>query len=359
MNHVVANAEGVTADWLNAVVGDHPAFAGAAISDVTTEPIGSGMIARMVRAALAFDGATEAPSSVVVKFPSDDPGSFGLAAAMGLYELETRFYQDVAPMLDDFASPRCFAAAFDPDTSHFTLVLEDLSGSTRPGDVMVESELAECEAALNELARFQAPLWNNPQLEKLSWLGAERTHGVFDALPQGVGPFLDRFGASLEPKHVALFESVLPRAGEWVRSWTAPTVLQHGDFRSDNLLFGTTPATAPVSVIDFQTVRIGPPGVDAAYFLGSSLSTEKRRAVERELIATYHKTLVAAGVEDFDFDDAWSSYRAGALYGVMLFVGMASQVESTERGDLLIVDQIKRYADMAIDLESATAAGLV
>jgi hypothetical protein len=38
---------------------------------------------------------------------------------------------------------------------------------------------------------------------------------------------------------------------------------------------------------------------------------------------------------------------------------MASQVESSERGDRIIVDQIRRYADMALDLDSPLAAGLV
>ena len=46
------------------------------------------------------------------------------------------------------------------------------------------------------------------------------------------------------------------------------------------------------------------------------------------------------------------------MYGGFLFVGMASQVESTERGDRVIVNQIRRYADMAIDLDAPRAAGL-
>ena len=45
------------------------------------------------------------------------------------------------------------------------------------------------------------------------------------------------------------------------------------------------------------------------------------------------------------------------MYGVFLFVGMASQVESTERGDRVIADQIRRYADMALDLDAPHAAG--
>jgi aminoglycoside phosphotransferase (APT) family kinase protein len=144
-----------------------------------------------------------------------------------------------------------------------------------------------------------------------------------------------------------------------VRSWKAPTVVQHGDFRSDNVLYPIDPGSDRTVVVDFQTVRLGPPGLDPAYFLGASLPTEQRRAVERDLVAEYQERLVSAGVEGFDFDAAWAAYREGALYGVFLFVGMAGQVEDSERAVAVITDQIRRYADMAIDLEAPQAAGLI
>src|SRR5262249_42573155 len=114
-----------------------------------------------------------------------------------------------------------------------------------------------------------------------------------------------------------------------------------------------------VAVIDFQTVRLGPPGVDPAYYLGSALPTEDRRGAERELIAEYHEQLLRGGVEGFDFNACWDNYREGAMYGVLLFVGMAGQVPSTKRGDRLIAAQIRRYADMALDLDAPTAADLM
>jgi aminoglycoside/choline kinase family phosphotransferase len=358
LSQIVMGADALSADWFSSVLG-------ASVTDVELEPVGGGLIARMVRARLSYDidtdtdtdADTDAPSSVVVKFPTDDQGSLGLALAMGMYELEVHFYQDVAPLLGEMSIPRCYLAEHDSESGMFTLVLQDLSSSTKPGDVLTPCTLDECASALRELAKFQAPLWNNADLQELDWLtDARRTLGVFDSLPAGLDPFIARFGAALEPEHVELFKAVLPKSGDWVRSWTAPTVVQHGDFRSDNLLFGTAPGTAPVTVIDFQTIRLGPPGLDPAYFLGSSLSTEDRRAHEHDLIAGYHAQLNRTG---YGFDDCWNAYRAGAMYGVFLFVGMASQVESTERGDRVIVNQIKRYADMAIDLDAPAAAGLV
>lgn len=356
---VVASAEEMTADWFDLALNQAGVLGGARVTDVRFEAVGGGLMARMMRASLTYDAQTDAPDSVIVKFPTDDPGSLGLAQAMGFYEQEVRFYQDLAPLLSGMSIPRCYLASIDDDAQRFTLVLEDLSTTTRPGDVLTQSTVDECAAALEQLARFQAPLWNSTAAIGLPWLAdPARTFAIFDGLGAGLEPFIARFGASLEPEHVTLFEAVVPRAGEWARNWTAPTVVQHGDFRSDNLMFGATAGAAPVTVIDFQTLRLGPPGVDPAYFLGSSLSTETRRDVERGLVTGYHEHLIARGVTDFDFDDCWTAYRQGALYGVCLFVGMASQVESTERGDRVIVDQIRRYAEMAIDLDAQAAAGL-
>lgn len=359
MTELVAGPAQITAGWLTEVLGRSGALDGANIARVSVQRIGQGMLARMVRAELTYDRVCDAPSSVVVKFPSDDAGSLQVARAMGLYEHETLFYRDIAPMLEGVSIPQCYSAAMDEDSGLFTLVLEDLSSHSRPGDALAPCTLDQCASTLGELGKLQALLWNAPAVAKLGWLAdVQRTHAVFDSLPAGLNGFVARFGARLSGEHLNLFEAVLPRAGEWVRSWKAPTVIQHGDLRSDNLMFGVAPGAAPATVIDFQTVRLGPPGLDPAYFLASCLPTEERRAAERDLVAGYHNQLLQHGVGDFDFDACWSAYRQGAMYGIFLFVGMAAQVESTERGDRLIVEQIRRFADAAIDLDAPRAAGL-
>lgn len=355
---VVTSPAEVAADWIAAVLEQAGVPAGADVQSVTLEPVVGGTIARMVRASITYRGSTSGPATVVVKYPTDDPGSLGLARAMGFYELETRFYQDVAPLVPELGLAHCYLAQLADDGVQFTLVLEDLK-DMHSGDVLVAATDDECARALAELVKFQVPLWNSKDLARLAWLSdTSRTIAVFDALPAGLEPFLVRFGDRLAPEHVKLFESVVPRSGEWVRSWTPPTVVQHGDFRSDNIMFSDDPSVDRIAVLDFQTVRLGPPGIDPAYYIGSSLPTDRRRESESGLIRAYHRQLVSAGVQRFDFDACWNAYREGAMYGVLLFVGMASQVEASERADAMITDQIRRYADMAIDLESAQAAGL-
>ncbi|MDX1556253.1 MAG: phosphotransferase, partial [Xanthomonadales bacterium] len=284
----------------------------------------------------------------------------GIAELMGLYELEVRFYKDIAPRLPKLSIPRSHFAHIEDGSGRFTLVMEDLSANTEPGTMLSTLTPDQAAKSLAELANFQAPLWNSPVLSEIDWLNdPTRTLAVFDAIPGGLEPFLARFGDKLAPEHVTLFESVLPHAGKWARSWAEPKVLQHGEFRSGNILLGTTPDAPEVVMIDFQTVRIGTPGVDPAYFMGGSMPTEDRRKMERDVIKDYHGRLLSAGVSGFDFDACWKSYCEGAMYGVYLLVGMAGQVESNERNDAVILGLTKQLAAMASDLDAAKIAGLV
>jgi len=352
---IVTDSSDLTPAWFN----DHLGTDSGTVVEVDMTPMEIGAMCQMVRADLSWDALGNHPNSVIVKFPTADPGTLGLAKAMRMYELETRFYRDLLPLMPDLSAPTCYVAELDPTTDAFTLVLEDLGSRTRPGDVLTECSAQECSDVLFELARLQSVSWGSPAMQAMDWLADPiRTIQVFDSIPQGLEPFLNRFGDAIAPEHVRLFETVIPKAGEWIRSWDGPTVVQHGDLRTDNVLFGTNATTAPATIIDFQTVRLGPPGVDPAYFLGSSLSVESRRSTERDLVSRYHSHLLAGGVSGFSADACFDAYRIGALYAVFLFCGLSVQVASSPRVDQVIADQTRRYADMAIDLESAQLAGL-
>lgn len=356
---IVTRPEGMTPAWFSAVLRDAGVLPRGPVETVALDPFGGGVMTNMVRAKLTYADAGAGPASVLVKYPSDDAGNFHIAQVMGLYELEVRFYRDIAPRLPRMSIPRCYSAQIDDATGRFTLMLEDRSEGTQPGTHLSTVTAEQCSAVFRELAYFQAPLWNSPILREFAWLDdPRRTLGIFDAMATGLAPFLARFGHALEPAHIKLFEQVLPLAGQWARSWKPPRVLQHGEFRSGNVLFGTAPDAPPVTVIDFQTVRVGPPGVDPAYFMGGSMPAEHRRKIERPLIQEYHERLLGAGVTEFDWDACWRSYREGAMYGVYLLAGMAGQVEPSERNDKVILDLAQQFAAMAVDLEAPKAAGL-
>ena len=93
----------------------------------------------------------------------------------------------------------------------------------------------------------------------------------------------------------------------------------HGDYRLDNLMFSTTEDDDVVAV-DWQTMIVGPPTRDVAYFLGTSLDVDDRRAAEEQLVASYHRALVARGVDGYDADRCFDDYRVGQLQGPMITV---------------------------------------
>lgn len=366
---IVSDPAQITASWFTNELGGGE----ATVTDVTLDWIDTGATCRMVRATLSWDadgagrplrvgGAppTRAlPGSVIVKFPTADASTLALARAMRMYELEVRFYRDLLPTLGAVSVPACHLAELDDAAGGFTLVLDDLTHRARAGDVLTESSREDCAAVLCELAALQAASWNADASRNMAWLSdPKRTIAVFDSMPAGLEPFLARFGDKLKTEQIALFERVIPQAGRWIRSWDGPSVVQHGDLRTDNILFGTDASVPPATIIDFQTVRLGPPGVDPSYFIGSSVSTNTRREIERDLLAEFHQRLCGGGVTDFDFDACLTSYREGALYAVYLFCGLSAQVAPSERVDRVIADQTRRYADMALDLDSARLAGL-
>ncbi|WP_370501095.1 hypothetical protein NWT09_12405 [Mycolicibacterium sp. jd] len=132
----MTNPAQMNLEWFRRVLGDAGLLADSDLATVELEPVGGGVIARMVRATLTYADPTSAPKSVIDKYPTDDPGSYGLSKAMSLYELETRFYQDVAPLVPDLALAYCHLAKLADNATDFTLVFEDLGPIAAAGDGM-------------------------------------------------------------------------------------------------------------------------------------------------------------------------------------------------------------------------------
>lgn len=51
----------------------------------------------------------------------------------------------------------------------------------------------------------------------------------------------------------------------------APVTIVHGDFRLDNMFFGTATGGLPFAVVDWQLIKRGRGVIDVAYFLAWSI----------------------------------------------------------------------------------------
>jgi aminoglycoside/choline kinase family phosphotransferase len=350
----------VTAAWLSEVVRAARLCGEARV--VACEPtiVGTGQMGTSVRYALSYDrAAPDAVQSVVCKFASADATSRSTGVALRTYEVEVNFYRDVARTVD-IRMPACHFAEIDLATGEFVLVLEDLAPCVQ-GDQLAGCSIEQAALAMTELAKLHAPRWNDPALASLEWLGRNSTEESFAfsemLLPQLLPGFLERYGSRLEPAQVELAELLMRNIGRFVRERPGPRAVQHGDYRLDNMLFGTAAGGAPLAVVDWQTVVWGPPVFDASYFLGAGLPVDERRRHERELLRLYHDALVARGVAGYSWDDCWTDYRRYAFGGFLMAIGASMMVVQTPRGDEMFMTMLRRHGAQIVDLEAREFLG--
>lgn len=324
---------------------------------------GTGQWGLVVRAVLEYDGtAGAAPASVIVKIPSGDASSRQLGLALGAYEAEVRFYREVLPRVE-VRAPRLFWGDVEERSGRFTLVLEDLSTSWEVGNMLAGGTVAQAQAALAQLVKLQSPLWNDPGLGTMNWLSSrDRVQAFFDVVEPALPAFRERFGSRLSSEHMALVERLAPKAGAYpARAWHEPLVVVHSDYRLDNLLFrdhgGGGDGGVEAAVLDWQSVRVGPPLIDAGIYLATCLSRELRQAHQDDLLAGYHEGLQRAGVTGFSLADVHESFRQASLYSFLLGIGTSISIEQTERGDEMFTALISLSADLVIDVDATEFLG--
>ncbi len=326
----------------------------ARVVGATATPVGTGQMADTVRFALVHEPAGAGPASVVGKFASEDEQSLGTGRMMRAYEVEVRFYAELAPRVAA-RMPRLLFAALDPDESWFTLLLEDLADAVQ-GDEVAGCDATVAAAALGQLAALHAPFWEDRAVADHGWVDRATPEGdeFTAALVTGLFPgFLARYGDHLDPGHRRLLEAFVPRIRTWLARERGPRTLVHADFRLDNLLF--TPDRPEPAVVDFQTVNWGSAAYDVAYFVGGSLEPEVRRAAGTDLVAAYHAELLARGVRAYTLEALWSAYRRELFGGLLMAVGASMVVKQTERGDRMFLTSMRRHAQQALDLDALSA----
>lgn len=321
---------------------------GADVISVTRRPVGTGQVASCWLLELKVDGR-EDPVDVVVKMPSADPVSLATAGALHLYEREVRFYELVAPKVA-IRTPACFVSSYDETSGGFVLVLESLLPAT-PVDQFVGLEFAQAELAATELAGLHAPIWGAAPppglVHEADEASAAFQQEMLAALFVG---FLDRFGDQVTSSARSVIDWLMPRLGVYLAGRGGPQTIIHGDFRTDNLIFGGAKGKVPMATVDWQTVAHGCGALDLAYLLTTSLEPEVRRERERELLATYHDRLRELGVADYSAATLFDDYAWHAFQGVMMLVCSTMLVVRTERGDAMFLTMIERGATAVDDL---------
>jgi aminoglycoside phosphotransferase (APT) family kinase protein len=330
---------GLTSEWLAAAL-DHAGH-NVTITNVAVEEIGTGQTGSCYRVTARFASETDLPSTFVAKLPAGDP-SVRERVAFG-YRAEVAFYRSVAPTLK-VPVPRCYLSTISEDAQSFVLLLEDLSPA-RQGDQLAGCSPAHARAGVVALAGLHGPRWCDPSWRNFTATAmpladAELAKSLGDVARMAADMFLERLGKRMSQADRQTLDAYPERVPPWLLANPDRFSLLHGDYRLDNLMFA--PDDASVTVVDWQTLSVGLPARDLAYFVSTSLPPEVRAEQEHALVKAYHAALVGWRVHDYDLDECFADYRLGMLQAPLISTLGAAFSATTERGDEMALVMLQR-----------------
>ena len=312
--------EGFTPEFLSELLGR--SFVTVAVDQVGD---GTGMMAEMSRLTMKMEGES-GQLSVIAKYSSQNPTNRGIAVSFNLYEREARYYAELDKQTD-ICTPDIYFV--DVDGDNMLILMQDL-GDYEVGSQEVGANLAQTEIAVDQLAKLHGAFWD--RIDDLDWVPgiADSYHAdnMYNLGLLGWDVMVEGFGVSdqVNSYKKSFFEALPSLQREQYRN---PRTLLHGDFRMENLLYGTQAGQEDVVVIDFQGPLLGSGFVDLALFLGQSTKTEVRKQHEKELVARYVEGLKAEGVTSIDNDAAWLAYRRAILYNWVYAAVVAGTLDSS------------------------------
>lgn len=351
----VVRYDAVDPEWLTEVLTGAGALTSGRVTHVQRETCGTGQLADSYRFALTYDPPGAGPASVVGKFPSEDPISRAFGRDSQQYSNEIHFYQELATKLAVNVPTPVYASLAENDID-FVLLMEDLTPA-RVVDQLVGCTPDEAALVMEQMAALHGSSWQDPRLASTPWLQRVLAGwvGITEAFDQTIEAFPAAFGELVPEGDIEQAAKLVPLRENWKRVLGTSRCLWHNDLRADNALFDAQDGAIPVAVLDWQGVSYGNGTIDLGYYLGTSLTTEDRRAHERELVAHYHEALVAQGVTGYSAEDCWNDYRVVAVHPLQTGIFGLGVVKRNERGDKMWQSWIERSAAMTRDLDSFSA----
>jgi hypothetical protein len=335
----------VTPAWLGSVLGTE-------VGAVDVTPIGTGQTGATYRVRATYRDGTDLPSTFAVKLSAQDD-AVRERVALG-YRSEVEYYECVADRMS-IPVPRCFYSDISDDGADFVLVLSDMAPAVQ-GDQIAGCSAREAGLAVEALAGLHGPSWCEPEWMDLAGIAMPKpgddaaAAGMGEVSVMAAGILVDKLGDAIGDEDKETLTAAMSLVAPWLMAEPGTYALMHGDYRLDNMLFD--PDRTRITVVDWQTVGVGLPGRDLAYFTATSLDPDARSEIERDLVGQYHRALRGYGVTDYDFGTCWRDYRLGVLQAPLITALGFAFAASTERGDEMVLTMLHRGCRAVRELET-------
>jgi thiamine kinase-like enzyme len=321
MAELITDVKQVTPDWLTRILRASGHITQERVTNVELKSSRQTIISNIhyLQTHYSADASGRPPSKLFLKLSKEGFDS-EIAARFG--KRESEFYNVIAKSMNNPPSAPCYDASFSPDNGKSHMLLADLSETHFQTDWPLPPSKPHCEAVLDSLAKFHASWWDHPKLGKS--IGKFPSSGSIDEYIQSMekkfAGFVDFWDDRLSADRRQLYERVLSRApGVWKerireeRSDGKDLTLIHGDAHFWNCLHPRRLDQDKVYIIDWQCWRIDTATDDLAYMIGLHWYPDRRRALERDFLRTYHDKLLTCGVKNYDWDACLYDYRLSAI----------------------------------------------
>jgi hypothetical protein len=340
----------VTPEWLSTALSKRGAP--VEVSDVQIAAIGTGQTGATyrVKAGYASDPAG-LPPTFVIKLPAQDD-TVRDRVVIG-YRSECAFYTSVADRVQ-VPTPQCYHCEITEDATQFALLLADQAPAVQ-GDQLAGCDESEARLAVTALAGLHAPTWCDAVWLDFPGIAFGRpdeagANGMGEVAQMSADITLEKLGDRMSADDRDTFRAAMDLVAPWLLTEYDRFALLHGDYRLDNMLFD--PGRTRISVVDWQTLGVGLPARDLAYFTATSLNSQLRASIEGQLVAAYHRVLSSCGVKDYDRETCWRDYRLGVLQAPLISALGFAFAAATERGDEMVLTMLTRGCRAIRDLRT-------